>query len=412
MRLRASLFFKIYATLLAALIILSMLLGALWRFSLDRPDPADRFPRRIAEAILPEADAPAPVLIAAIHRLAVALDAEISLRGPDGRRLAFVGDPEAEPTPRGVFGNEKRVWRVNLSDGRTLIARFEVPLRPPGWRMLLSLLLAAVAVAIAGLPVIWLLTRRLKRLRQSVDAFGEGKLDTRADVRGSDEVAVLAKSFNHSAERIEALIGAHRALLANASHELRSPLTRLRLAIDLQSERPTVSRQDEIIRNLSEIDALIEEILLASRLARPEIQLVREQVDLSQILSEEAERLSLPCEAGDVRVQGDGVLLRRLIRNLLENAAAHGAAPIEASLQRSGDQAVLTVRDHGKGIAEADRERIFEPFFRPAGRSESSGGWGLGLSLVKQIATRHGGSIRCAKADGGGAVFTFQMKRA
>ncbi len=409
MRLRASLFLKIYATLIAALLILVVLLGAAWRIAMDRPDPGDRFPQRIAEAILPPPDAPFVQIQSAIRRLSVALDAEVILRGPNGIPIAYVGDPEARPVPEGWFGRQRRVWRVKLSDGRMLVARFEAPLRPPVWRMLLSLVLGAIAVAIAALPFVWLLTRRLNRLRGSVEAFGQGKLETRAEAKGSDEVAVLARSFNDSAERIQQLIGAHRSLLANASHELRSPLTRLRLAIDLQADRPTEERKTEIVRNLEEIDALIEEILLASRLDRPEVALAKEQVDLTRLVADEAARLSLPCRASEARVIGDAILLKRLVRNLLENALKHGAPPVDVSLQVASGQATLRISDHGGGIAEADRERIFEPFFRPSGRAESKGGWGLGLSLVRQIARRHGGMIRCLEAESGGALFEFAM---
>ena len=92
-----------------------------------------------------------------------------------------------------------------------------------------------------------------------------------------------------------------------------------------------------------------------------------------------------------VEIDGDATLLRRLIRNLLENAAKHGRAPITISVTRREDMARIVVADAGEGIAPAERERVFEPFYRPAGRAESSGGWGLGLSLVRQIAERHGG---------------------
>jgi signal transduction histidine kinase len=412
MSIRVSLFLKIYLTLLAALLILSLLFGSLWRFAIDRPDPADRFPRRIVEAIMPPPDAPLFQQRRSIQRIAEALDAEIILRGPDGQRLAFVGDPEAELRAGGLFGREKRAWRVKLSDGRMVIARFDAPLRPPGWRIISTLLLAAVAVAVAALPIIWLMTRRLERLRRSVEAFGQGALATRAEVKGSDEVTVLAKSFNDSAARIEALIASHRSLLANASHELRSPMTRLRLAIDLQSERPTEERKGEIIRNLEEMDQLIDEILLASRLDHAETVLTLLPLDLQPLAEEETGRHEarfLRSGAEPVMVKGDAVLLRRLLRNLIENALKHGAKPVEVSIDREDADAVLRVRDHGAGISPDERERIFDPFFRPARRSESGGGWGLGLSLARQIATRHGGTINCGEATGGGAEFTLRL---
>jgi two-component system, OmpR family, sensor kinase len=108
-------------------------------------------------------------------------------------------------------------------------------------------------------------------------------------------------------------------------------------------------------------------------------------------------------------LEGDAVLLRRMLRNLLENAVKHGRPPIEIELGEQAGAARLSVRDHGIGIPEADLPRIFEPFFRPKGRAESAGGWGLGLALVRQIALRHGGTISCRNAEGGGALFELSL---
>jgi signal transduction histidine kinase len=406
---RISLFAKIFATVVLALVMLALLLGAMWPLLLDRPDPQDRFPRRIAEAFLPDANAPIGETRQAIRRIADALDATVILRDRDGSRIAMVGDPEIEPQRNRMFARQKRVWRVRLSDGRQLIARFETPLRASPWRFVISLLVGAIAVALAALPVVWLITKRLRNLRESVEAFGQGALSTRATVKGGDEVAVLARSFNQSAERIEQLIDAHRSLLANASHELRSPLTRLRLALDLQTGNPTKEREKEITRNLEEIDALIEEILLASRLDRPDITIQRETIDLGLILKDEAQRHGIDASVPALPMEGDGVLIRRLFRNLLDNAMRHGAPPILLGWSKEDGMISITVQDHGQGIRTEDQARIFEPFYRPKGRSESAGGWGLGLSLVRQIALKHGGYVTCENARGGGALFRVTL---
>ena len=163
------------------------------------------------------------------------------------------------------------------------------------------------------------------------------------------------------------------------------------MAVELWLAQPGAEMHAEIVRNLAEIDQLVEEILLASRLdhAGPAARLA--PVDLLGLAAEEAARFeacvaATPEGAGSVEIEGDAKLLRRLIRNLLENAAKHGAPPIQIAVTRSADRARIVVCDHGPGIAPAERERVFEPFYRPAGRAESSGGWGLGLSLVRQIA--------------------------
>ena len=144
----------------------------------------------------------------------------------------------------------------------------------------------------AALPVVARLTHRLERLQHSVEQWGAGDLSVRVPVRGHDEIASVAASFNNAADRIQALLAAHRSLLANASHELRSPLARLSMAAELWEQAPSPARRAEIERNLAELDQLIEEILLASRLDHPDAASVStrklEPVDLLALAAEEA----------------------------------------------------------------------------------------------------------------------------
>jgi signal transduction histidine kinase len=297
-------------------------------------------------------------------------------------------------------------------------------LRPPGLspplRILTIMLIVAGGVGLAAFPITARLTRRLEDLRSGVEQWGAGALSLRVDGAGDDEVAVVARTFNASAARVEALLASQKALLANASHELRSPLARLRLAIELWFAHPSAEMHAEIVRNLAESDQLVEEILLASRLdhlgpaAASAIP-----VDLLGLAAEEAARIGADAtcvsEGGEpVEIDGDATLLRRLIRNLLENAAKHGRPPITIAVTQREAMARVVVADAGEGIAAAERERVFEPFYRPAGRAESSGGWGLGLSLVRQIAERHNGAATCEAAPDGRSRFVVDlaMKRA
>jgi two-component system, OmpR family, sensor kinase len=340
----------------------------------------------------------------AIARLAAAVGGELSLSTADGRRIATSGEP-----PRRRFG-ESRAWTFSLPDGRQLAARIAWPHGEFIAGPLAALGGLALAVGLAAFPVVKRLTRRLERLRSGVEAWGDGSLSARITMDGRDEVAALARSFNAAAARIEALIGAHRQLLANASHELRSPLARLRVALEMQEAQPTPQRAQEIARNLEEIDALIEEILLASRLEHQNGERPRESVDLLGLAAEEAARVGATAEGPLAEVSGEPRLLRRMIRNLLENAQRHGAPPIELRIEGGPPGMVrLAVHDRGPGVPDAERERVFEPFHRPLGAAEAAGSWGLGLALVRQIAARHGGTARCDARPGGGSVFTVEL---
>jgi signal transduction histidine kinase len=286
------------------------------------------------------------------------------------------------------------------------------PQWPPGVGLLALLGLLFVAVAAGAYPVVRSLTRRLEALKAGVERFGAGALGQRVDESGRDEVAAVAHSFNRAAARIEGLLHSHQSLLANASHELRSPLARLKMAIAMLphaagEQRDTLRR--EVEANIAELDALVEEVLLASRLDAGAWTLKREPVELLGLAAEEGARVDAQVSGAPCTVAGDERLLRRALRNLLENARRYGAGAIDVLVDRQGPAAQVRVCDAGPGVPEGFRERIFEAFFRLPGHAEREGGVGLGLSLVKQIAERHGGSARCEPREGGGSCFVITL---
>jgi signal transduction histidine kinase len=257
------------------------------------------------------------------------------------------------------------------------------------------------------------LTRRLEDLKRGVETFGAGALSHRVAEDGSDEVAAVAATFNRAAQRIETLVESHRNLLANASHELRSPLARLKMALAMVDDAKPESRaalKREIDTDIGELDALVEEVLLASRLDVSAFVLHTEPVELLAVAVEEAARVGAAVDGAPVSINGDERLLRRALRNLLENALRYGGDDIHVEIIPGALGAVaIWVRDRGPGIPEALRERIFEPFYRLPGHAEREGGVGLGLSLVRQIAQRHGGSVRCEAREGGGSNFVIDL---
>lgn len=295
--------------------------------------------------------------------------------------------------------------------------------RPPfGFIGLLGLM--GLVAALVLYPVVRRFTQRLERLQQGVQRWGEGDLSVRVPEGGADEVADLSRRFNAAAERIERLLAAQKSLLANTSHELRSPLARIRMGLELMevegaTDAARQRSREEILRNMAELDQMIEEILLASRLDAREAEIgPLEPVDLVGLCAEECARtgasLQVPEGRQTLEVKGVSKLLRRLVRNLLENARRHGQVPghdpqVKLVLSLSAADVQLRVCDRGPGVPVHLRERIFEPFYRLPGASEGSGGVGLGLALVQSIARRHGGTVRCEDHEGEGACFVVSL---
>ena len=392
-RLGQRLYVRIWLAVLLAVAVLTFMVGWAWQMASD-PPLREVFVRNAAGEV-------------------VGSGALRPRRGPAGD-----GPPDGDRPPQQRNGPE---FAVSMHDGETLTVHLPRPPRSfwnrPPFGFFWTLGLVGVAVALATYPIIRKLTRRLEHLQQGVEQWGRGNLSARVEVKGADEVAFLARRFNHSAERIEQLVNSHKSLLANASHELRSPLARLRMGLELMNPAGSAAR-DEIARNIGELDQLIDEILLASRLDSDEADIgTVETIDLVGLAAEECSRTDAELEldeaaATGVETRGVARLLRRVVRNLLENARRYGFGEIVASVRREAGFAVLRVSDRGPGVPPELRERIFEPFYRLPGASEREGGVGLGLALVRSIVQRHGGTVHCEGREGGGAVFVVRLPAA
>jgi signal transduction histidine kinase len=392
------LYLRIYLAVLASLVIFALVAGMLWR-QLGDGGHGFEVVGMLAQNVLPPGDTSPPEQQAALERLAANLRIDVALFAADRTPLAAVGAPLPTPNPVRDRGRWLHAWgpprgAIQLRDGRWLVARMRPEHRAGGAPLFLTLVLLALTVGVGAYPVVRRLTVRLERLQAGVEALGAGNLSARVRVEGRDEVARLAESFNRAAGRIEQLVGAHRTLLANASHELRTPLTRIRMAVELLKTDVDPQRKLDLERDIAELDVLIDEILLASRLETVAERDVDEEVDLLALASEECARYEHAMLAGQaLTVRGDPRLLRRMIRNLLENARRHGAPPVDVRVREAAGAVELTVCDHGPGIPDAQREDVFRPF-RRIGGTEASAGAGLGLALVRQIARRHGGEAR------------------
>lgn len=443
-----SLYLRIYLTVLAALALFALTSGWLVQRHMEEQrvrvegsvrDRAEAW-GELLERSLPPAEASAAEQTAALRDWSQRLRLPMALDDAQGKRIGA-----SDSFLRRDLDAAEMVERtrpIRFDDGRTLwVPRMNAlrmaqasgmrappqggpswfP-RPPGWPdgLGLVILLVVLFLAVAGgaFPVVRRLTRRLEALKLGVETFGRGALHHRVAEDGRDEIAAVGASFNRAAGRIEALLRSHQSLLANASHELRSPLARLKMAVAMLEDAAPSQRvvlRKEINTNIAELDALVEEVLLASRLdngqgmALDAAGSAQQPLALLALAAEEASRTGAVVSGQDLQAPGDERLLRRAIRNLLENAQRYGGAEVTVQVLSSAAGAQVRVCDRGPGVPEVYRERIFEPFFRLPGHAEREGGVGLGLALVRQIAQRHGGTAHCEPHEGGGSCFVISL---
>ncbi len=300
------------------------------------------------------------------------------------------------------------------------IARFRAPgQRPPLFPPSRIFAIVLTAGLVCYLLALYL-TSPVKKLQSTVQAFAEGNLDARVSPelgnRG-DELAELGREFDRMAERIANLISSQKRLLADISHELRSPLARLTVALELARKNSNPKADpalDRIEQESERVNQLVGQLLKLTRLESGADEVPPETVSLEELVQQviedadfEAQALKKSVKASRLeqcRVEGSLELLRSAVENVIRNAVRYtpeGSA-VDVALQWRLDTAVLTVRDHGPGVPEAELAHIFEPFYRVSeARERASGGVGLGLSIAERTVKLHGGSIRAENAPDG-----------
>jgi two-component system OmpR family sensor kinase len=307
------------------------------------------------------------------------------------------------------------------------------PFSPPfSWGVRAGLL--AMALAVSGL-VSWLLARSIstpvRRLQTAAHTLSSGNLDARAGeavTKRRDELGVLGREFDSMAERLGALIAARQRLLRDISHELRSPLARMEMAIGLARQDPasTAEQLDRVEREAERLDQLIGHILEYARLERDPATFTFEELDLAELVRQilhdaEFESQSPPgrlrlTSNEIVKVRGEPHVLHSAIDNVARNALLHGDThlPIEVTVSDDADAVRITVRDHGPGVREEDLPHIFEPFYRAGAKDSkhvSTDGTGIGLAITQRAAALHGGSVSASNAEGGGLAVTIALPR-
>ncbi len=392
---------------------------------------ADRVSRYATERVSDLEDDPAALRVE-LGRVYEAYGVVATVYGPDGSTviassatppLAPLLAPGAQRTRGFPFEHGGRA--LPLRGGGQVVFRFTH--HPPGPWFLLA---ALVAVALASLPLARSIARPVEELTRAARRLGDGDLTTRARVEARGEVGELARAFDEMAERIEAQVRAEKELLANVSHEVRTPLARIRVALELAAEGDLDRARrylGEIGADLDELDRLVDDVLSAARLdlaARGGdggARIARAPVDVGAVVADAARRFAERWPGRTLQVDvapdlpgvaGDAALLRRLLDNLLDNAAKYSAppAPVRLAARGEGGAAILEVRDAGIGIAPDDLPRLFTPFFRTdRSRARGSGGFGLGLALARRIARAHGGDVEVESEVDRGTVFRVRV---
>ncbi|GAA3454693.1 sensor histidine kinase [Dactylosporangium matsuzakiense] len=274
----------------------------------------------------------------------------------------------------------------------------------------IGLPLLTVTVGVATFLFVGRSLRPVDAMRRQADTITGRSLHTRLPVPpAADEIAALAATMNGMLDRIEAATAAQRRFVADASHELRSPLSTVLAGLDLLGEGPHL---DRMRREGDRMARLVADLLLLARVDEKGLQLRREDVDLDDLVYLERERLAaehpglqVTARTAPVRLSGDPHHLQRVLRNLVDNAARYAKHTVEVTLEARDGTAEVTVTDDGPGIAPADRSRVFDRFVRlDADRSRSGGGTGLGLPIARDIVTGHGGTLTVEEARTGGAT--------
>lgn len=368
---------------------------------------------------------------------------EMTLFDRDGTLIA--SNAEVRPAPLGqrelaCLTNQETVF----ADGIGLVANFgdggevqryayiaypqaELPLGTG-----IAQLFAALGVlGLLSIPLARSITGRVEELTRATRAFGAGDLTVRVRSKQADEIGDLTRAFDEMAERIVQLRHSEKELLANVSHEMRTPLARIRMALDLVRDGD-INRAStylaDIEDDLYELEQLLDDVMTAARLdlARGEVgdsqtPLRVEHLEAIQVLDAACERFArrFPDRALErdfsralPAIHADATLLRRVLDNLLDNAAKFSSPeePVRITARSDASRLVIEVQDQGVGIAEGDRARVFEPFFRSdRSRDRATGGVGLGLALVKRILDAHSGEVEIREAQPQGTCFRLTL---
>ncbi len=375
-------------------------------------------------------------------------DRDLYIIGPDGRdilgrrlsesasrRLDFF-NREAGPPPPGNFRPQRAAPQIVAPDGSTYTVLL-VPRRPSIFGALslpgISLTILSIALVVSAFASWWLaqhLSAPIRRIQEGARALATENLNLRVSAGledRKDELAVLARDFDAMADQLRANRSTVTRLLRDISHELRSPLARMRVAVGLARQPPAdLARQlDRLEREIERLDGMIGQVLKLARLHGTDAPFKRETFDIDEVLDEVVRDASFEgaikgCTveikgAAKGTLHGNRELLRSAVENVLRNAVRYSpeGAAVQVAIERSEAGLSIVVRDNGPGVPAGDLERIFEPFYRVAeSRDRDTGGEGIGLAITSQVMRAHGGKAVAANNIGGGLEVRLSVPRA
>jgi two-component system sensor histidine kinase CpxA len=331
----------------------------------------------------------------------------------------------SNPSANSGFRVVRGMVRIAVAEPGNRIFATELPAGPPATLFAdrgTIFLRFGVAIFVPGIICFLLaryLTRPILKLREASQQLASGDLSTRAAAgleRRHDELGALVHDFNTMADRVEHLISTQRQLMYDVSHEIRSPLSRLNVALDIARERHGDQPAFEYMqRDIHRLNEMMERLLTVARLDTSSAPVAMAPVNLTHLTSEivrdadfearDRDRLVRMTAAGDYFVRGNPELLRSAIENVIRNAALYTApaTPVEVELHSTGTGVLVSIRDHGPGVPDSELTNIFRPFYRIAdARDRQSGGAGLGLAIADRIIRLHEGMVQAANRTTGG----------
>ncbi|OHD69279.1 MAG: hypothetical protein A2W19_15940 [Spirochaetes bacterium RBG_16_49_21] len=430
MKIRVSIFTKLFLVIIATGILINLLVAGFFRLNFLRDTGRITVKKNIkiyADYLINDIGFPPDIARARVLSDKTGFD--ILINGPRMQWASSDQIPDIssirreyhfENVQNALIGFDKGVFIfLEERNGYTfMLFKSRSPFKwDEGYFIVLSLLLTVILIAVY--LVIRRILQPLKLLLRSVSEIAAGNLQYQAPVRSKDELGELTESFNDMKNTLKDMLKSKEKLLLDVSHELRSPLTRIKVAIEFIEDEGLRGTIDE---EVNEMEQMISEILETERLAYLNGNLKTEEIDVISLINEIANELNINSAAlkiespgSPVMVRGDRTWIKIVIRNVLDNAVKYSNTdeyPAEIFFSGGDDMLVIEIQDHGSGIAERDIPYVFEPFYRvDDSRSRKTGGYGLGLSICKKIIEAHGGAIDIKSSVGKGTSIILKFRK-